>query len=180
MCEINTHLSPGRFFKVSTSLPSFQKMAQESAAAAYKHECLFHRPIALSLRVSLTLGMAGGRGSPRRATCRMSVYFTDTGNNNNNNSNSIIIIIITITITITITIAIIVIVIAVAIVIVIVIVIILLWRSSQGRARSAPQKHTDTPSGIAILSLLPYTSQPTKRNIGYFDSAGSFSRHQKV
>ena len=57
------------------------KLAQESAVAAYKNKCLFRRPISLSLRVSLTLGMAGGRGSPRRATCRMSVYFTDTGMN---------------------------------------------------------------------------------------------------
>jgi len=59
--------------------PLICMLAQGSAAAAYKNACLVHRPIALSLRVSLTLGMTGGRGSPGRATCRTSVYFTDTG-----------------------------------------------------------------------------------------------------
>ena len=34
------------------------------------------------LNMSITLDMRGDRGSPTRTTCRMSLYFTDTGNNN--------------------------------------------------------------------------------------------------
>ena len=42
------------------------------------NECLFHRPVALDLRMSMTLDTRGGRSIPTRTTCRVSVYFTET------------------------------------------------------------------------------------------------------
>ena len=59
--------------------PLIAKLAPGSATAAYKSEFLFHRPVALDLRMSMTLDMRGDRGSPTRTTCRMNAYSTDTG-----------------------------------------------------------------------------------------------------
>ena len=49
--------------------------------AAYRNECLFRRPVALTLRMSMNIDIdiGGERGSPTLTTSMMSVYLTDTG-----------------------------------------------------------------------------------------------------
>ena len=62
VCEINTHLSRDCVVQRLDVAPLISKLDQGSAAAAYKHERLFHWPVALKLRMSMTLDMGGGQG----------------------------------------------------------------------------------------------------------------------
>ena len=76
---MNTHLGRPCLFNVSTSLPLFQSWLKASRRRLTNMCVFFHRPVALDLRMSMTLDMRGDRGSPTKTTWRMIVYFTDTG-----------------------------------------------------------------------------------------------------
>ena len=79
-CLWNNYSSPSRLsFECLDVAPLISELAQGSATAGYKGECLFHRPVALDSRMSMTLDVRGDRGSPTRTTCRMSIDLTDAG-----------------------------------------------------------------------------------------------------
>ena len=80
VCEINTHLDGAGVFNVPTSLHSFQSWRKDAQEQLTKLiVCLFHRPIALTLRMSVNIYIRGDGASPTLTTSRMSDYFTDTG-----------------------------------------------------------------------------------------------------
>ena len=64
-------------FQCPDPAPLISKLEERCPTAANKNECLFHRPIALTLRISvkLTLGGMGDGGSPTQTTSRVNVYF---------------------------------------------------------------------------------------------------------
>ena len=91
-------------FQCPDPAPLVSKLTPRYPTAAHHNECSFHRPVGLTLPMSVKIDIRGEGGSPTLTTSSMSVYFADTG--------------ITITITITITIIIIIIIIIVIIVII--------------------------------------------------------------
>ena len=72
VCEINTHLD------VADVLCRDPAPLRYPTAPTTK-ECLFHRPIALTLLMSVNIDIRGDGGSPTSTTSRMSVHFTDAG-----------------------------------------------------------------------------------------------------
>ena len=74
--KINPHLGRIFIFHVLTSLPLSKCWLECPRQRLTKVSDL---PIALDLRMSMTCDMRGYGGSPTRTTCRMRVYFTDTG-----------------------------------------------------------------------------------------------------
>ena len=67
------------FFNVPTPLPLMSKLAERCQTAANEPECVFHRPMALTLCASVNIDIRGDGGSPTLTTSRMSGPFTDTG-----------------------------------------------------------------------------------------------------
>ena len=59
---LNTHLDGAGVFNAPTPLPLFQSWRNDNPTAANKHECLFHRPTALTLRASVTIDISGMGG----------------------------------------------------------------------------------------------------------------------
>ena len=47
------------------------------------NECVFHRPVALTLPMSVSIDIRGEGGSPTLTTSRRSVYSTETGSTDN-------------------------------------------------------------------------------------------------
>ena len=80
-CLWNKHSSRWRWclFQCPDPAPLISKLAERCPTAANQNECLFHRPIALTLHVSVNIGIGGNGWSPTLTTSRMSVYFTDAG-----------------------------------------------------------------------------------------------------
>ena len=79
-CLWNKHSSRWRWcFQCPDPAPLISKLMERCPTAANKNECLFPRPIVLTLRMSVTIDIGGDGGSPTMSTCRMSVYFADTG-----------------------------------------------------------------------------------------------------
>ena len=58
-------------------------LTQRHTTAANKNKCLFHRPVAVTLPMSVNIDIRGEGVRPTVTTRRMSVYFTDTGNRAN-------------------------------------------------------------------------------------------------
>ena len=80
-CLWHKHSSGCRLcFQSPDPAPLISKLAQRYTTAANKHERLFHRPIALTLPMSVNIDIRGQGGSATLTTSRMSVYFTDAGN----------------------------------------------------------------------------------------------------
>ena len=59
--------------------PLIPKLAEGCPTAANTNECLLCRPIALTLRMSVSIDIKGDGGSPTLTTSRMSDYFADAG-----------------------------------------------------------------------------------------------------
>ena len=78
VCEINTHLDGAGVFQCPDPAPLISKLVERCPTAANKNECLCHRPIALTLRVSVNIDVRGDGVSPTLTASRMGAYFTDT------------------------------------------------------------------------------------------------------
>ena len=78
-CEINIFLDGSFVSNVLTPLPLFQSWRKDAQQQLTTNECLFHRPIALALRVFEIIDIKGDEGSPTLTASRMSVHFADTG-----------------------------------------------------------------------------------------------------
>ena len=68
--SLSLSLSLLLYLPLSLTLPPFLSYSP--------HECLFHRPAALTLSMSVNIDIRGDGGSPTMSTCRTSVYFADT------------------------------------------------------------------------------------------------------
>ena len=66
-------------FSMSRPAPLNSKLTPRYPTAANTNECLFHRPVALTLPMSVNIGNRGEGVSPTLTASRMSVYFTVTG-----------------------------------------------------------------------------------------------------
>ena len=53
---------PPVFFERPDPVPRISKLADRCPTAANNNECLFHRPIALNLRMSVNIDIRGGWG----------------------------------------------------------------------------------------------------------------------
>ena len=81
-CLWNKHSSRCRWcFQCPDPAPLISKLTPRYPTAANINECSFHRPVALTLPMSVNIDIRGEGGSPTLTTSRMNVYFTDTNNN---------------------------------------------------------------------------------------------------
>ena len=74
VCEISTHLDGAGVSMSRPRSPYFERCP----TAADKNEGLFHRPIALTSRMSVNIDIRADGGSPTLTTSRTRAYFTDT------------------------------------------------------------------------------------------------------
>ena len=76
----NKHSSRWRWcFQHRDPVPLISKLTQRHQTAAKTNNCLFHRPIALTLGMSMNIDIRGQGGSPTLTTSRIKVHFADTG-----------------------------------------------------------------------------------------------------